>query len=78
MTVQRSDSWTDFFLGEAQTAHRHSLLDSKSKVALHYCISDIDQIATMSCPSSEIPKHLWQKLQQQHARSSFASRKSYG
>lgn len=78
VTIHRNDPWTDFFFGEAQTARRHSLLDGKAKVALHYCTSDIDRIAEMPCPSSEIPTYLWQKLQQQHSKSSFASRKSHG
>ncbi|MGB7413327.1 MAG: hypothetical protein WA902_03880 [Thermosynechococcaceae cyanobacterium] len=70
ITIRKGDRWTDFFFGKAETAHHHSLLDSREKVALHYCALDIEQIAKMSCPSAEIPSHLWQQLRQQSRLSS--------
>ncbi len=65
VTIQRGVRWTDFFLGDAQEADHHSLLDGNAKVALHYCALDLEQISKMPCPSAEIPGYLWQQLKQQ-------------
>jgi hypothetical protein len=81
VTIRRGDRWTDFFLGRAQSDRRHSILDSKAKVALHYCASDLDQIAKMDCPSVEIPNYLWQQLKQQSPpakRYSLTSQRFHG
>lgn len=76
--IRRGDLWTDVFLGEALTVNRHSLLDGKAKVALHYCTSDLEKIADMSCPSAEIPRYLWQSLQHKHSRSLFKGQRFHG
>jgi hypothetical protein len=81
MTIRRGDQWTDIFFGDAQHTHRHSLLDGKAKVALHYCTSDLEQIAQMACPMEEIPEHLWRQLKQQRPatfRYSFTSQRFHG
>lgn len=78
VTIRRDDPWTDVFLGQAMTAHRHSLLDGKAKVALHYCTSDLEKIAGMSCPSAKIPDYLWQSLKRKHSRSLFKGHQFHG
>lgn len=79
VTVRKGNRWTDFFFGEAETSQHHSLLDSRTKVALHYCTFDAEQIAKISCPSADIPSHLWQQLiqQSQLSRYSLMSQRFY-
>ncbi|WP_299489282.1 hypothetical protein [Acaryochloris sp. IP29b_bin.137] len=67
-TRQENNGWVDFFLGKAQalSGPYQSILDGKAKVGLHYCKGDLDRIASMHCPSADIPSYLWQSLQDQH------------
>lgn len=60
---QAQNGWVDFFLGDAQGGQCYRLLDSKSKVGLHYQALDLEVLAQMTCPSPEIPEWLWQHLQ---------------
>ena len=64
---QVQDGWVDFFIGDAQGARCHRLLDSKAKVGLHFRAFDLEKILPLACPSPEIPDHLWQQLKYQYS-----------
>ncbi len=65
---QVQNGWIDFFLGDSQDSQCHRLLDSQSRVGLHYRKSDLEAIFWMDCPSAEIPDRLWRQLQEQYVR----------
>ncbi|BDM81614.1 hypothetical protein AM10699_44810 [Acaryochloris marina MBIC10699] len=65
---QEQEGWVDFFIGRANTAQipYQSVLDGSAKIGLHYCKSELANIAMMTCPSPDIPSYLWESLQEQH------------
>jgi hypothetical protein len=62
---QQTDGWRDVFLGQVtpHDSQRRCILDSHTRVGVHYRLDDPTIDWTQAAPSPEIPQYLWATLQ---------------